>query len=62
MHEAQYKSYSKKTLYNIRHTLYWINQTKRTFRNACQIDQIIRGGNNRYFNFSKWYVMSHYPE
>ncbi len=57
---AQYKSHTNKTLRYIRHTLYWINQTKRAFRNACQIDAMIWEDKNRHFNFLKSYVMSYY--
>ncbi len=59
---AKYKSHTDETLRYIGHALYRINQTKKAFKDARQIDAMIRGGKIGYFNFPKWHVMSHYPE
>ena len=44
------------------YALYRINQTKSAFKDARQTDTMIRTGKSSYFNFSKWCVMSYYPE
>ncbi len=59
---AQYKSYTDETLRYIKHAFYRINQTKGAFKDARQTDIMIREGKNGYFNFPKWYVISHIPE
>ena len=38
----QYKSHTNKTLHYIGHAFYWINQIKRAFKDACQIDAMIQ--------------------
>ena len=62
VHITQYKSHINKTLQYIENAFYWINQTKEAFRDACQIDTMIWAGKSSHFNFSKWHVMSYYPE
>ena len=32
------------------------------FWNAHQIDVIVQANKNGHFNFSKWYIMSDYPD
>ncbi len=59
---AQYKPYTDQTPRYMRHALFRINQTKRTFRDARQTGAMIREGKNGYFKFPKWHIMSHYPE
>ncbi len=59
---AQYKSHTNKTLRYMEHTLYRINQTKAVFRDGRRTDTMIRASKSGHFNFSKWHVMSHYPE
>lgn len=59
---VQYKFHTDKTLCYIKHVFHWINQTKRAFKDVCQIDPMIRTGKKRHFNFWKWYVMLYYFE
>ncbi len=53
---ASYKTHSESTLQYLEHALYCINKTKEAFCTVCHRE----GKDKGYFNFLKFYIMSHY--
>lgn len=57
---ANYTSHTDKTLHYMERTLMRIDKTKKTFWDTHYTDAQICDNGPGYFNFSKWYTMSHY--
>lgn len=55
---AQYKTHDEDTLRYLKHVLYYINCLKRVF---CFV-RSMKNGVESHFNFSKFYVISHYKD